>query len=103
MARELSHAIIKVRLGTPEVMKSFSAMAKAATEGGVLDIKTEELMALAIAVAIRSDGCIAFHALGEPPPGSAPLPTQFPVAGFECNGLRTNHAGTRAKVQTSLA
>jgi AhpD family alkylhydroperoxidase len=62
MARELSHAIKEVRLGTPEVMKSFSAMAKAATEGGALDVKTKELMALAIAVAIRCDGCVAFHA-----------------------------------------
>jgi AhpD family alkylhydroperoxidase len=62
MARELSQAIKEVRLGTPEVMKSFSAMAKAATEGGALDVKTKELMALAIAVAIRCDGCVAFHA-----------------------------------------
>ncbi|MCW2412598.1 MULTISPECIES: carboxymuconolactone decarboxylase family protein [unclassified Sphingobium] len=45
MARELSHAIKEVRLGTPEVMQSFSAMAKAATEGGALDVKTKELMA----------------------------------------------------------
>jgi AhpD family alkylhydroperoxidase len=62
MARELSQAIKEVRLGTPEVMKSFSAMTKAATEGGALDAKTKELMALAIAVAIRCDGCVAFHA-----------------------------------------
>jgi AhpD family alkylhydroperoxidase len=62
MARELGHAIKEVRLGTPEVMKSFSAMAKAATEGGALDSKTKELTALAIAVAIRCDGCVAFHA-----------------------------------------
>jgi AhpD family alkylhydroperoxidase len=36
-------------------------MAKAATEAGVLDTKTKELIALAISVAIRSDGCVAFH------------------------------------------
>lgn len=62
MASELSHAIKEVRLGTPEVMKAFSAMAKAATEAGALDAKTKELIALAIAVAIRCDGCVAFHA-----------------------------------------
>ncbi len=62
MARDLSQAIREMRLGTPDVMKSFSAMAKAATEGGALDVKTKELMALAIAVAIRCDGCVAFHA-----------------------------------------
>ena len=36
-------------------------MAAAATAGGALDTKTKELLALAISVAIRCDGCIAFH------------------------------------------
>lgn len=62
MARELSGAIKEVRLGTPEVMKAFSAMASSATSAGALDTKTKELLALGIAVAIRCDGCIAFHA-----------------------------------------
>ena len=61
MAGELSGAIKEVRLGTPEVMKAFSAMARAATEAGELDTKTKELIALAISVAIRCDGCVAFH------------------------------------------
>jgi len=62
MADELNVAIKEVRLGTPEVMKAFSAMAAAATEEGTLDAKTKELIALAISVAIRCDGCVAFHA-----------------------------------------
>ena len=62
MAGELSAAIKEVRLGSPEGMKSFSAMAAAATAGGALDTKTKELLAIGIAVAIRCDGCIAFHA-----------------------------------------
>ena len=62
MAAELSGAIKEVRLGSPEVTKAFSAMARAATEAGALDTKTKELMALAISVAIRCDGCVAFHA-----------------------------------------
>ena len=61
MAAQLSGAIKQVRLGSPEVTKAFSAMAKAATEAGVLDSKTKELIALAISVAIRCDGCVAFH------------------------------------------
>lgn len=61
MANELSGAIRQVRLGTPEVMKAFSALAQAATQPGSLDAKTKELIALAIAVAIRCDGCVAFH------------------------------------------
>ena len=62
MADELNVAIKEVRLGAPEVMKAFSAMAQAATKGGAVDAKTKELIALAIAVAIRCDGCVAFHA-----------------------------------------
>lgn len=62
MAQELSAAIREVRLGAPDVMQAFSAMAKAATEPGALDTKTKELIALGIAVAIRCDGCVAFHA-----------------------------------------
>jgi len=61
MAAQLSGAIKQVRLGSPEVTKAFSAMAKAATEAGALDSKTKELIALAISVAIRCDGCVAFH------------------------------------------
>ncbi len=62
IATQLSGAIKEVRLGSPEVMKAFSAMARAATEPGSLDTKTKELIALAISVAIRCDGCVAFHA-----------------------------------------
>ncbi len=61
-ATELSAAIRELRAGAPDVMKSFSALARAALEAKALDPKTKELMALAIAVAIRCDGCIAFHA-----------------------------------------
>lgn len=61
MADELNAAIKEVRLGAPEVTKAFSAMAAAATAGGALDTKTKELIALAISVAIRCDGCVAFH------------------------------------------
>lgn len=61
MAEELTVAIKEVRLGAPDVTKAFSAMAQAATAGGALDTKTKELIALAISVAIRCDGCVAFH------------------------------------------
>ena len=42
-------------------MQGFSAMAQAATKPGALDRKTKELIALAIGVATRCDGCIGFH------------------------------------------
>jgi len=42
-------------------MQGFSAMAQAATAPGTLDRKTKELIALALGVATRCDGCIGFH------------------------------------------
>ena len=62
MTTELSGALREVRAGAPDVMKGFSALAQAALKAGALDQKTKELIALAISVATRCDGCIAFHA-----------------------------------------
>jgi len=62
MAAELSTDLRALRAGTPEVMKGFSALAQAALKADALDTKTKELIALAIAVATRCDGCVAFHA-----------------------------------------
>ncbi len=45
----------------PEVMKSFYALSKSSSREGALDTKVKELIALAIAVSTRCDGCIAFH------------------------------------------
>lgn len=47
--------------GVPQVMKGFGEMGKAAIADGALDAKTKELIALAVGVAARCDGCIAFH------------------------------------------
>lgn len=60
-AKDLSGLLGKVRGGIPDVMKGFSAMAKAASADGALDAKTKELVALGIGIAARCDGCIAFH------------------------------------------
>ncbi|WP_114392185.1 carboxymuconolactone decarboxylase family protein [Oleisolibacter albus] len=59
---ELSGAMRELRGGAGDVMKGFSALAQAALKPNALDTKTKELIALAIAVATRCDGCIAFHA-----------------------------------------
>lgn len=53
--RELRHAI-------PDVYKGFGELHKAAFTAGALDVKSKELIALAIAVIERCDGCIASHA-----------------------------------------
>lgn len=59
---DLSALLKDLRLGAPDVMKGFSALAQAALAAKALDTKTKELIALAIGVATRCDGCIAFHA-----------------------------------------
>ncbi|MGE5506522.1 MAG: carboxymuconolactone decarboxylase family protein [Actinomycetota bacterium] len=62
VTKDLSKAMGELRGGIPELMQTFSAMAKTATAAGALDPKTKELIALAIAVAVRCDGCVGFHA-----------------------------------------
>lgn len=42
-------------------MAGFSSLAQAATKDGALDKKTKELIALALGVASKCDGCIGFH------------------------------------------
>lgn len=55
--RELRHAI-------PDVYKGFGEFHHAAFAAGAMDAKTKELIAFAIAVIQRCDGCIASHAEG---------------------------------------
>lgn len=57
----LTQGLVTMKKLNPKVMETFSAMDKVALEPGVLDAKTKELIALAIGVAIRCDGCIAVH------------------------------------------
>lgn len=56
-ALELKHLV-------PETLSGFAQMSSAAQAPGELDRRTKELMALAIAVATRCDGCIGYHARG---------------------------------------
>jgi AhpD family alkylhydroperoxidase len=46
----------------PDSVKAYGGLSKAAQAPGALDHKTKELIALAISVATRCDGCIAYHA-----------------------------------------
>src|SRR4051812_37582302 len=62
MAGYLSADLKNLRGAGPDVMRGFSALAQAALKPGALDVKTKELIALAISVAVRCDDCIAFHA-----------------------------------------
>jgi len=61
ITRAISANLKTLRRGIPETMQGFSALAQAATKTQALDKKTKELIALAIGVATRCDGCIGFH------------------------------------------
>lgn len=57
----LSGHLAKLRADMPDTMKAFSGLAQTATRDGALDKKTKELVALALGIAARCDGCIGFH------------------------------------------
>ena len=61
VAQTISARLKSLRASTPDVMKGFNDLGRAATADGVLDGKTKELIALALSVAARCDPCIAFH------------------------------------------
>jgi AhpD family alkylhydroperoxidase len=46
----------------PEVYDGYARLNQGAMKPGQLDIKTKELIAIAVSVAIRCDGCMAAHA-----------------------------------------
>jgi AhpD family alkylhydroperoxidase len=51
-----------LRQAMPEQARGFGQLAQSAIAPGVLDAKTKELIALAIGITARCDGCLAFHA-----------------------------------------
>ena len=61
LTQTVSQQLSQLRTSTPEVMKAFNELGRAATAPGALDAKTKELIALALSVAVRCDPCIGFH------------------------------------------
>jgi len=59
---KLAKHIGELGRGVPDTLRGFYAMAHAAKKDGALDVKTKELICLAIGVATRCKGCIGFHA-----------------------------------------
>lgn len=58
---ELRQGYRDLNEGLPEPMKAFGALHRAAVADGALPAATKELIALAIGIAMRCDGCIALH------------------------------------------
>jgi AhpD family alkylhydroperoxidase len=62
LTRSITNKLAVLRKDQPDLMAAFNEMSRAATRDGALDKKTKELIALALGVAARCDGCIGFHA-----------------------------------------
>lgn len=62
LASHIGAKLKTFRGAIPETMKGFSQMAAATHSDGALSAKQKELMAMAIAIAMRCQGCLAFHA-----------------------------------------
>jgi AhpD family alkylhydroperoxidase len=45
----------------PDIVKGYTTLSRAGQKAGHLDEKTRELIALAAAITLRCDGCIAVH------------------------------------------
>lgn len=59
--KDLGEAIGELSKLSPDLMKGHDVIAAASTPAKALDAKTRELIAIAVAVTTRCDGCIAVH------------------------------------------
>ncbi len=70
--QELQGPAAALRKAIPDVYDGYRQMHSAVFRSGALDLKTKELIALAIAVSKECDGCIASHASGAARHGATP-------------------------------
>lgn len=61
VTQDINGALGQFRTAAPDTMSNFNALAKSAMRAGTVDALHKELIALAIGVAARCDGCIGFH------------------------------------------
>ena len=59
--KQLVAAVADVSKLSPDTVKGYVVLGAAGAKTGHLDAKTRELIALAVAVSLRCDGCIAVH------------------------------------------
>lgn len=61
LTQEMAKYVQELKQAMPEVLNEFFAMAHAANKAAALSTKQKELIAIAIGVANRCDGCIGAH------------------------------------------
>ncbi|MDR2852208.1 MAG: carboxymuconolactone decarboxylase family protein [Burkholderiaceae bacterium] len=59
--QQLAHRMGDLGRLSPETVRGYRGLSQAADKTNVLGAKTRELIALAVAVTTRCDGCIAVH------------------------------------------
>ena len=59
--KQLTNAVSELAVLSPETVRAYSALSAAGQHKDVLGARTRELIALAVAVTLRCDGCIATH------------------------------------------
>ena len=69
---DLAGPVAQLRERTPDVWSSYAAMHRAAMREGELSARHKELIALAVSIVKRCDGCIASHARGAARRGATP-------------------------------
>jgi len=62
IAAGISGKLKEFRARMPQTMQGFSQMSQATHADGALSAKTKELIAMAIGISQRCQGCLAFHA-----------------------------------------
>jgi AhpD family alkylhydroperoxidase len=70
--KDLGPAISELRQTIPEVWSGYSQTHRAVMVDGALSTKHKELIALAISIVKRCDGCVAAHARGAAGRGATP-------------------------------
>lgn len=59
--KKLQATITQIGTLSPDTVRGYSTLGGAGAKTGKLDVKTRELIALAVAVSLRCDGCITTH------------------------------------------
>jgi len=62
LTNDISKGVMAMGKDIPEVIKGFQQMSAGAGKEGALDEKTKELIAMAIGINARCQGCLGFHA-----------------------------------------
>ena len=59
--RDVDAGVANLFKAAPGPMRAYAQLVEEATRDGALNTKVKELMAVAISIAVRCEGCIAYH------------------------------------------